>query len=77
MVTLDELKLTQNNKSINDNLLNSGATLEKSGDDDGVPEDVILDQNKVPNLNPVVEFKKPRELDLEDNRDKYDKIVTE
>ena len=72
LVTLDQLKLTEDNKSsIDPNVINK---LSEDQDPDQ-PPDVLQGPNKIPTLTPVVEFKRGEDPDL--MRDKYGQVVTE
>ena len=46
-------------------------------DESFLPPDVVLDENKVPSYNTVVEFKKPKNFDPEGMHDKYGQVVSE
>jgi hypothetical protein len=71
LVTLDQLKITEDNRSIDPNVINQPPP----GSDPDQPPDVLQGPNGIPSLQPVVEFKRSEDPEL--MRDKYGQVVTE
>ena len=57
LVTSDELKNTEDNKSTNTNIINQSSNQD--------PDHTLQDENKILSSSPVVEFKHPKSENIE------------